>query len=180
MKIEKKSFLLIIFGIVVLGLIVFFAFKSENPEIKKDASGKFLTREVISRAYEVPEVDTVGLPENIAVPSLVLPLNPPPGNTKRLRVFNLSIEGDRFSPDTIIVNDWDEFSIYVTAIDKDYDFTQPDMGVSVKTSKGERVLIKQSFGETKGARFYFFCASCGGPLQGPRGQILTVPRPRPL
>ena len=179
MKIEKKPLIFISTGVIILAIVLLISYKSQNPEIKKNSIGQFITREVISKRYEVPEIDTVGLPDNIARPTSVLPARPKPGQDKRVRFFNLSIEKDKFFPDTIIINDWDDVLIYVKAVDKDYDFTQPDMGVSKPIPKGQTAIIKQGFGETKGVKLTFYCASCGGPLEGPRGQILTVPRPRP-
>ena len=179
MKIEKKPLIFISAGVIILAVVLLISYKSQNPEIKKNSTGQFITREVISERYEVPEIDTVGLAKNIARPTSVLPAHPKPGQDKRVRLFHLSIEKDKFFPDTIIVNDWDDVLIYVKAVDKDYDFTQPDLSMNQPITKGATVIIRQGFGETKGVKLTFYCSSCGGPLKGPRGQILTVPKPKP-
>jgi len=176
MKIEKKQFVFIGLGIVILAAVAYIAYRSQDPGIKKDANGQFITRETINTRPSVPEKDSVSLDESIAKPVSVFPNTPRPGLDKKARIFNLEINEDKFSPDTIIVNDWDSVVINVKAIDKDYDFTQPNLSIKTNIPKGETAIIRNGFGQEGGVKLTFFCSLCGGPGKGPTGQIIIVPK----
>lgn len=176
MKSSKKNFIFISVGILILLLIVIISYKnSQSPKIEKTPDGLFVTREEVKGNYSVPEIDSENVPATVAKPFRVLPTIPREG-AKKTRIFNLIIENDEFKPKTIIINDWDEMAVYIKAIDKDYDFIQPNLNISRKIPKGETVLVKNSFGQEGGIRLYFYCPSCGGPEKGPIGEIIIVPK----
>lgn len=174
MKIERDKIFLVAFGVVVLVVILVFAFRHKDSDLKKNPDGTFITREILKDHYDVPEKNSTGVSENIAKPESVLSAGSE--NEKKVRIFNIQIENDRFSPETVIVNDWDSMIIYITALDKDYDFTQPDLSINKPIPKGQTAIIRNGFGETKGAKLIFYCTSCGGPTKGPTGEIIVVPK----
>lgn len=180
MIIERKKLIFIVVGIFILATVIFLSYKNpKKPELEKDPFGHFITREIIKEKYDVPEKDTTNLPENIARPTQVFPGVPVNNQPQQSRAFNILIENDKFFPDTIIVNDWDDIVLYVKAIDKDYDLTQPNISFNKTIPKGQTVVFRHGFGETGGIKLTFFCTSCGGPEKGPIGQILIVPREKP-
>lgn len=109
---------------------------------------------------------------DIAVPSSVV--EAAPGVQAKSRSFDVTVSGDKFTPSTVVVNAGDTTSIHFTALDKDYDFTQPDMGLSAKLLKGKSQLIQVS--PAISGKFTYFCSSCGGPAKGPVGYIVVVPK----
>ncbi|MEK9173512.1 MAG: hypothetical protein AAB594_03015 [Patescibacteria group bacterium] len=159
--------------VVVLVILIFFSSNISNkvrrPE-KKD--NEFITMQNSPPNVVVPEKDTQNLPGNIAKPEVFYELKRRPGTG--LRVFSLTIEGDTFKPDTVIVNEFDRVKINLTAVDKDYDFTQPDMGRPMKIPKGTTEFIE--FQAQGGKKLTFYCALCGGPEKGPIGNIIIKPK----
>lgn len=97
-----------------------------------------------------------------------------PGVEAKARSFAVSVNNNAFTPSTIAARVGDTISIRFTAQDKDYDFAQPDMGLSAKLLKGKEQLIQVS--PTATGKFTFFCASCGGPDKGPVGYIVVAPK----
>lgn len=127
-----------------------------------------ITREDAPRNVVVPDAGSENVPENVAVPQQV---SSAPGFT--LRKFALRIEDGKFSPDTVIVNVGDTVDLSITAVDGDYDFTQPDFGFKAAITRGTTQSIQ--FGATAAGQFKFFCASCGGPEKGPVGTLVIAP-----
>lgn len=109
---------------------------------------------------------------NVAKPNLVTPASP--GSPSNFRRFNLEIKGDKFIPDTVIVNKGDVVDLALTAVDKSYDFTQPDFGLKRSIPKGQTGGLQ--FGATSAGKFTFFCSACGGPDKGPVGYIIIIER----
>ena len=89
-----------------------------------------------------------------------------------LNCFSVSVSGNKFSPDTIIVKVGDRARINFTAVDKDYDFTQPDYGFSVPLPKSQKKIVE--FQASAEGKFTFYCKSCGGLSKGPVGYLVVV------
>ncbi len=131
---------------------------------------KFATREAPPTDIVVPDKNSENLQENIAKPAVVASANST--NDSSYRSFDIKISNDAFTPDTVIVNQGDTANINVTAVDKNYDFNQPDYGFNVMIKKGETKKIQ--FGATAAGKFIFYCVSCGGPEKGPQGYIIVA------
>lgn len=114
----------------------------------------------------VPDANATNLPKNVAKPETVIP-----SGSASIRIFEIKAEGNKFTPDTLIVNNRDTVKIKLTAVDKAYDFTQPDYGLlNYLAKQGQTRTIE--FGTSASGKFTFYCASCGGPDKGPVGYII--------
>jgi plastocyanin domain-containing protein len=89
-------------------------------------------------------------------------------------VFSIAVQNGAFTPNTIVLNQGDTVRMLLTARDRDYDFVQPDTGLSSNLPKGVEKIVEFS-GMTAG-KYTFYCASCGGPDKGPLGHIVVVPK----
>lgn len=111
---------------------------------------------------------------NVARPYTVRPEEPT--SDSKLRVFQIQIKNDKFIPNTVIIHANDEADITFTAIDKTYDFIQPDNGYQGTVPKGApKVLAGRFYAPGK---YILYCPSCGGPIKGPIGYIIVVPQSR--
>jgi heme/copper-type cytochrome/quinol oxidase subunit 2 len=118
----------------------------------------------------VPEQNASSVPAGVAAPMIVAS-GSPSGSTS-YRSFDISVSGSAFSPNTMIVNKGDTVHINLTAVGGNYDFTQPDMGLSLSVSKGRTKVVQ--FDANMVGKLTFYCASCGGPAKGPMGYIEVV------
>ena len=137
----------------------------ENGEIQAQPG----TRAPAPIDVKVPGSNSLA-PPNVAKPTTVVPASP--GGSESLRRFSLKIQDDKFSPDTVIVNKGDVIQLSITALDKNYDFTQPDFGFKKSISKGQTQEI--GFQASAVGKFTFFCSACGGPDKGPVGYIIIA------
>jgi Cupredoxin-like domain len=126
----------------------------------------------VSSTVAVPDASSKNGPSNVAVPGVVVPAGR--NTVSNERVFSVKVQNGAFVPDTVIVNQYDTVRISFQALDRDYDFVQPDMGLSSKLPMGVERIIEFS-GVTAG-KFTFYCSSCGGPGKGPLGYIIVVPK----
>lgn len=134
-----------------------------------NSQGGIPTRSAVPIGITVPqEGQTVA--SSVAPPQVVAPVNS--HTSSDFRGFRIQANSDQFTPNTVIVNVGDVVDILVTAVDKSYDFTQPDYGYRQQISKGQTATIQ--FGATAAGQFMFYCASCGGPQKGPVGYIDVV------
>ena len=128
-------------------------------------------------------VTRVTAPQNVTVPALgqtvASSVAPPqavsPANAhtaSQYRSFSIQAKNNAFTPNTIIVNQGDIVNISVAAVDKNYDFTQPDYSFRQAIPMGQSKTIQ--FGATASGKFTFYCASCGGPSSGPIGYIIVA------
>ncbi|MBU6500210.1 MAG: hypothetical protein KGJ89_00015 [Patescibacteria group bacterium] len=118
---------------------------------------------------------TSNVPQGVAVPTNVAPANM--SNTTSYRNFNVTADGDKFTPDILNVYLNDQIVLNITAVDKDYDFTQPDFGYDgVVIRKGTTKTIHIQAPDV--AKFIYYCKLCGGPNSGPVGSIFVAPRPQ--
>jgi nitrous oxide reductase len=122
---------------------------------------------------EVPEVGETNVSKGVAVPRNVIPAST--ASEAKIRNFSeMKIENNTFVPEEFIVKQGDVFDVNVTAVDKDYDFTQPDYGFNLNIKKGETKRVQ--FQATASGKFTFYCKSCGGPEKGPIGYLTVVPK----
>jgi heme/copper-type cytochrome/quinol oxidase subunit 2 len=131
-----------------------------------------VTREAAPQNIVVPSQNSKNTPQNVAVPTTVSPANV--AGTSNYRNFNVTAEGGKFTPDTVTVYLNDQIVLNITAVDRDYDFTQPDIGASIPIPKGTTKTIRTQ--ATATGKFTFYCASCGGPAKGPLGYLIVAPK----
>lgn len=127
------------------------------------------TRALVPVNIIVPGVGQA-VASSVAPPQVVAPANS--HTTSEYRSFNIKADDNEFTPSTIIVNQGDIVNIVITAVDKAYDFTQPDYGFKQPIPAGQSKTIQ--FGATAAGKFTFYCSSCGGPAKGPVGYIIVA------
>lgn len=142
--------------------------------------------EVTTTTVGAPTSNTVGevprdirVPEpgdevrgDVAVPSAVV--DAAPNVEAKARTYAISVQGNQYSPSTVVARVGDTVTMRFTAVDRDYDFTQPDLGLSAKLLKGKEQVIQVA--PTQTGKFKFFCSSCGGPDKGPAGYLVVAPK----
>lgn len=129
-----------------------------------------VTRAEVPSDITVPGAGATNVPDGMAVPKTEV--QAAPGVDSKLRAFDISVNRDEFSPSTVAVNVGDTVHINLTAVDKDYDFTQPDYGFNMPLPKGVKKVLE--FQVSNEGKFTFYCKSCGGPDKGPVGYIIVV------
>lgn len=174
---DKKQLISIVIGVLILGFAVFIVFSTKRPPGGAVVPGG-QTETGVSKTMapapidvKVPEPNS-SVPANVAKPSVVTPASP--GSPANFRHFNLRIEGNKFIPDTVIVNKGDVVDLAISAVDKNYDFNQPDFGLRKSIPKGQTGGLQ--FGAISAGKFTFFCSVCGGPDKGPVGYIIIIER----
>lgn len=165
---------LAVVAVALVGATVFVKLevqKGSNPS----AGGSPTTVGTVDNNLKVPEASSTDLPKNVAKPELVAPAGPSTDASQR-NFPPIIAEGNKFVPDTIIVREKDIIRIKITAIDKNYDFTQPEFGfdgnAKIIIPKGETKTIEFQTGGV--GKFKFYCSTCGGPEKGPVGYINVV------
>ena len=173
---EKGKIISIVVGVLVLGLVILVPWAKRFPGLFQKPTlenggteSQPGTRTRAPLNAMVPDSNSL-VPSNVAKPTTVAPASP--GGSESLRRFSLKIQDDKFSPDTVIVNKGDVIQLSITALDKNYDFTQPDFGFKKSISKGQTQEI--GFQASATGKFTFFCNACGGPDKGPIGYIIIV------
>ncbi len=174
---DKKVLTWSLIGVAVLAIIVFVWYSGKNsagPSSGQpaDQAGKILpsmTRQTIPSTIAVPDTAS-SVPSNIAKPQMIAPALT--GSSASFRDFSITASGNKFTPDTVIVNKGDRVRLNIKAIDKNYDFTQPDYGLNSPLPKGQTTMIE--FQASAADKYTFFCKSCGGPDKGPVGYIVIV------
>lgn len=129
------------------------------------------TRIDVPENVVVPTRGATNTPANVAVPTVVGPAGP--STKSSFRRFEVKVDNNKFVPDTVNAIAGDNIQIDFTAVDKEYDFTQPDYGFpKVPLPKGKSKPI--AFQVTATGQFLFYCTACGGPTSGPVGKINVV------
>ncbi len=128
------------------------------------------TRADVLPGVVVPEPGG-NVPDGVAKPEGVKPTMPG-GLVDRRNIQEIKVLGDKFEPSTIIVYRNEVVDINFLAVDKNYDFTQPEYSMSVPLQKGRGRLVE--FQALAVGDFVFYCASCGGPKNGPVGHFIVV------
>lgn len=177
-KQARRIYFLVAVLCVVL-IVLFLSGSKRPPSGKIEVSGpqdfssstSIKTREPIDPSIVAPAMNSQ-VPQNIAQPLSVSPLL---RNSKyKLRAFQIAIAENKFAPDTVIVEIGDGVQIDFTAVDKDYDVYQPEYGFKQTIEKGETKPVQ--FRADATGKYTFFCARCGGPLEGPRGYLMVTER----
>jgi len=175
---------IIILSVVIVAIVAIFVmgFLRNKSQITQNNEFQNTTNESVFQSetwqtppqnIEVPEVGDTNIPEGVAVPKNVSPASE--SSDAKIRNFSdLKIENNKFTPREFIVKQGDIFDVNVTAVDKDYDFTQPDYGFNLNIKKGETKRVQ--FQTTAAGKFTFYCKSCGGPEKGPVGYLTVVPK----
>ena len=178
---DKRKIVVVI--VVILAVVATILFKvgrgkkTVSPVASPGAGGGAeeggsATRAPAPQDVVIPDKSSANVPENVAKPNMQTPANP--ANSATFRGYALHAENDTFVPDTVIVKQGDTVHLELTAVDKEYDFTQPDYGFSVTVARGAKKTFQ--FDATAAGKFTLFCKSCGGPSQGPVGAIVVVPK----
>lgn len=177
---DRKYLVLGAVGLILAIAILVFIFTrpAGNNNLENQPSGNSTGSANNSETYKpvaagttVPSgTSTVG--SDIAKPTEVKAIGP---SDMSSRNFSVSINGGVVTPEKIIVYLLDIVNINFTAVDRDYDLTQPDNGLSFVVKKGQTKAV-QFQGGTPG-QFTYYCVSCGGPKSGPVGYIVVVPKP---
>jgi len=183
MPIDKKKVIMIavVVVVVVVVAVALILLVKQSPSVPGPAAGPAggkpaapagpVTRETAPENVTVPNQGDKNAPQNVAVPSSVSP-GSASGSTS-IRKFSIKIENNEFTPNTVIVKLGDTVDLSFTAVDRDYDFTQPDYGFKASVLKGSSQRIQ--FGATAAGKFTFYCSSCGGPSKGPVGYVIIAP-----
>lgn len=130
-------------------------------------------RQAVPVDIKVPEVGEQlppDLVDVVAVPEHSIDIQVPGG--ANFRIFRIRGEGNKFSPEQVIVNFKDMVHIELMAIDKDYDVVLSGYNMKVSAKKGETKAIE--FQALQDGRFLYFCDSCGGPESVAKGEIIVV------
>lgn len=177
----RKIFLIVIAAIAVLVVAVGILYRPQSLPNETEITRQTIeqqpyllsdTWDAVPAGTTVPE-PTSDVPEGVARPKTTSPLNG--GSPNRFRRFSIEIKRDTFVPYTVIVHQGDIVHIDMTAVDKEYDFFQPDLGLRQTFKKGETKPIE--FNPFTEGAFTFFCARCGGPEDGPVGFLIVAPLP---
>lgn len=187
---DKKKFILIIFGLIII-LILFVIIlnsnekenikidnsvsvvKTENKDITKKTESKDFYNTEVLQDIKVPEVDEVvpdSLKEEIAVPAVVAPAAP--GVSAKFRSFNIKAEGGKFIPSKIIVNIDDTVHVNFSAIDKDYDIVFSGYNMRQTAKKGQTKVLE--FQALQSGNFVYYCDICGGSSSKTKGELIIV------
>jgi len=90
------------------------------------------------------------------------------------RNFQVVVKNDSVSPQKVIVYVGNLVNVAFTSADKQYDFVQPENGMSWTVSKEKPITL--TFQSPNPGQFAFYCVSCGGPDKGPVGYFIVVPK----
>ncbi len=127
--------------------------RPENSNALQTVQGG--TREVVQTKIATPGEGASSTSKGVAVPTTVVQTGP-----SAFRHFDISANGNAYSPNTIVVNEGDVIDLSFTAVDKSYDMFLPDFGIIKTAAKGETVKIQfqgYPYGEYK-----FYCkTACG-------------------
>lgn len=175
-KLSKQSLaLLIITPIAILAIIlviidIYNRQKDKDEDIKKP--GEIVSEEEIDRdevEMIIPDPDTELTEEQrevIAVPERTASSNPASGTMSQRRSFSFNLENDNLinvsgTGREINVYQYDNITLYFTAIDKDYDINMPDFfGSKINIKAGE--TVNRRFQATSVGSFSYYCEICGG------------------
>lgn len=160
---------------IALGAIIFWVVSSKQAVVVAPPApfvpiSSTSTRNPAPSSVMIPDVGAKNVAANVAVPSMVTPSLP--NTDTNFRQFAMRAEGNVFSPAEVIARVGDIVHIDLTAVDHEYDFTQPDFGIRVSVMKGQTKPVE--FNASASGQFTFYCASCGGPAKGPIGYIVIA------
>ncbi len=175
---ESKKWIWVGAGVIVIIIIAtvfitrsFMGSSEENyaQPTPYQAPTSSATRGEVPSDAVVLDVGAKNVPPNVGVPSIQAP-SAPNNAAAQFRSFPIKIENGEFVPNTFVLNSGDTMDLEITAVDGDYDFTQPDYGFSATIKKGNTQRIQGS--ASIQGKFTFYCKSCGGPAKGPVGYFI--------
>jgi len=179
----NKPKLYFIIGIVILAVVVEIAWYKISPSSMKSIfspkqaeereglpaeatkGGIFPTRQEVPKDVVVPEPESTGQKDDVAIPKTSVPAAP--GVEAKLRTFEITATAGKYSPSTIIVRIGDTVHIDFKAIDDTYDIVFPDYGLRQLAKKGETKIIE--FQATTDGQFAFYCENAC-----PKGKMTGV------
>lgn len=175
---NKKNWIIASAAAVVLIAVLIGWYAGRNAAMKESGYGpqagsipRSQTRQPVSAAIPVPDSKS-SVPEDVARPRIVAQASPT--GSASFRSFLLSVSKNEFEPNTVIVNAGDVVRLSIKAADKDYDFYQPDYGLSKPLPKGVLTIVE--FQAAAADKYTFYCRTCGGPSKGPVGYVVVVPK----
>ena len=118
------------------------------------------TRQAITNDVPTPNANATNVPSNVAVPTSV-------HQTGAIaeRSFIITGTGDKFSPNTIVVNQGDVVNLTLVAADAAYNIFFPDFGVTITAEKGQTVSAQ--FQPANYGQYKFYCKDvCPGSPAG--------------
>jgi plastocyanin len=129
-----------------------------------------VTRLPVPANVVVPDEGAQNVSSSIAVPQVENAAAP--SSDSKYRSFNIIVQNGQFIPSTVAVNVGDTVDLQMGAVGGNYDFTQPDYGLSALLPDGQNKKI--DFAATAAGKFVFYCSSCGGPAKGPVGYLVVA------
>jgi len=175
---EKKELIIIsIIAVIALVALSVWYFRKNAPINFQDGStgqnsAPFRgseTRQPVGENVSIPDENS-SVSTDVAKPQIVAQASP--GSLSSLRIFSLNVSANGFEPNTIIVKAGDTVHLNIKAVGKNYDFFQPDYGLSKLLPNGETTVVE--FQATAADKYTFYCKACGGPKKGPVGYIVVV------
>ncbi len=179
---NKKTLLIILVIVIVvaLGLIIYqyiyilpYSGYKAGTEVQEGAGGEISpesqTRTQVPENVTIPEVGEE-VPEGVAAPTVVTPAAPEVES--KFRGFDIKAEGNKFDPNTVIVELGDTVHINFTAVDKDYDISLPDYGMKQIAPKGQTKPLE--FQAVIEGKFTYYCELCGGLDSTAKGYIIVI------
>lgn len=169
---RRKLSIVVLVAVVILGVAVFAWVGRDAKTPERAARSQSPTRTEVPEGIEIP-TDISQFPAE-SRPTAILPAVSNAGATgPYFRDYGtVQISGGEFLPKIIYLRVGDTLHVNFHAVDRAYDVVQPDMGLKVNLTRGETKLME--FMGTEQGRFTFFCDSCGGPDQGPKGEFVII------
>lgn len=177
---NKYKITIVVIGAVVIIVLLFvllFWPRANNAPVStsgnsaaSESSSRSATAAPVPANTVVPNAGDTSVPQNVATPHMQSAAAP--SSNAAYRQFSISADNNAFVPATVIVKKGDTVDLEITAVDKNYDFTQPDYGFADPIMKGKTQKIQ--FQATTVGKFTFYCALCGGPAKGPVGYFIVT------
>ncbi len=122
-----------------------------------------------SKKYYIPEV-----PKGAELTKPVLEAPAAPNAVKeKVRVFEMKINKDGYSPNNFTVNLGDIVNIKITSVDGDYDFNLPSINSYFVVKRGE--IKTTTFGATSAGTWNFSCRDYCPSGKIIKGTIVVIP-----
>lgn len=113
------------------------------------------------------------VPEDATPTTPVIEAPAAPNREERFGIFEMRITRRGFDPETLTVKAGNISQVKVTAVDGDYDFSVPDVGLYVFVKQGETQNV--SFGQTTTGTFTFECRDHCPRTGKIQGSLIVMP-----
>lgn len=168
----RRNLFILLVLLLLIGAVIWVIMdqrKSSTAIRENEEALKNITRTEVPRGTVVPNKGDK-VPENVAPPQVVGTA----GNntTASFREFTIIVENNTYTPNTVIAKKKDTVRINFTSRDRNYQFTQPELGFKVNLPQNQTTPI--TFDATGSGKFTFYCESCGGPDKGPVGYLIVT------